>query len=434
MLHRTTWIAVPVLALVLVGSGLGWWGYNQYQQKQALATQTENQYASSFHGLVDHMNHLQQELGKACVTGDPAAFQGRLRDIWRLSYAAQSEVGRLPFDLMPMHQTQQFLSSLSASTEKWMSSGVAPVTKPVESALQSYYSESKKYATELGDLQATVFDNRLQWATVSKTLQNEKGDNQIIDGFRNIDTQASAYVESKDKPTSPVRGRTFAMQTEPEVTEAQARTAVANILQTSEQAGWKVSTTGKGAYRPEYLIDGQFKDGSFHAVVSKNGGHVLTLIITATAKGKEVDLADGQFTAEDWLHQRGFSKVDLVTSNTYDHSGFYVFSPIRNGAVVVGQTVTVHVNLAKDKVEGFDADNFYDYPVKSVPARTFSQSDLQKRLNPSFHVEMKKDVLVLDDAKEYVPAVAFYGTSNSETYCIYMNAATGKEVHTDQLS
>lgn len=435
MLHRTTWVAIPVLALVLAGSGFGWWGYNQFHQRQALATQSENQYAASFHGLVGHMNDLEGELGKACITGDSSAFQARLRDIWRLSYAAQTEVGRLPFDLMPMHHTQRFLSSLSSSTEAWMTNSASPNSPVVHKSLQSFYTESKKYSKELGNLQETVFNQQLKWSAVSRTIQGGKGDNQIIDGFRHIDTQASVYVESKDSPTTMVRGKTFATQPEPDVGVREARAAVAKILRQPIQQAWKVSTTGKGAYRPEYIVEGQSTDGPFRATVSKDGGHVMSLTIDATVKGrKAVEFADAQETARLWLQQRGFPSIDLVRSNQFDHSGYFVFSPTKNGAVVLGQAIAVHVNLAIDKVVGYDASNYYDYPLRSVPARKYSAQVLQKRINPAFHIEMVKTVVVLNDDKQYVPAVAFYGTSNDETYCIYVNAVTGRELNMEQLS
>lgn len=434
MLHRTTWVAIPVLALVLVGSGVGWWGYNQYQQRQALATQTENQYSASFHGLVEHMTDLQEELGKARVSGDPVAFQGRLRDIWRLSYAAQTEVGRLPFDLMPMHQTQQFLSTLSNTSEKWMANSALPKVKSVQTTLQSYYTESKKYSSELEDLQGTLFDNRLKWSAVSKTLQTGKGDNQIVDGFRNIDTQASAYVESKDRPTTLVRDRTFNTQHQPDVTEGQARTAVARFLQIPVQSNWKVTMTAKGAYRPAYIVEGQSANGPFRATVSKDGGHVLSLEVSAQSKGHSVEFADAEQIAAQWLKQRGFGSLDLVSSNQYADTGFYVFSPLRTGVVVLGQSIAVHVNLGNAQVIAYDGSNFYDYPVHNLPARKYTSDQLQKYLNASFHVEMKKDVDILDDTKHYVPAVAFYGTSDGETYCIYINAVNGREVTMDQLS
>ncbi len=435
MLHRTTWVAIPIVGLVLAGSGLGWWGYDQYQQRKALVVDTENQYNSSFHALVDTVHRLQQELGKSMISGDKDAFQTHLRDIWRLSYAAQNDIGRLPFELMPMHHTQQFLGAISHQTEQWMEDGVSPADRHVHQKLQQMYQEAGKVSSGLAAMQSQAFANQLHWQLVNRALRNHERDNQVVDGFRKIDTAASAFVESEDTPSTLRRGKTWAMVKEKDINEEQAKQVVRKFLHLAPDTSLTVTRTKSGAYRPEYIVSGTIPDGDLTAYVSQDGGHVLSFDVKHTRGPGEFDFAEAQDKANAWLAARGFSTMELVQSSQYDSIGYFIFAPKRaDGSIVISQGTAVKVALDNGDVIGFDANNYYYYPVKDVPARKYTEAQLRQKLNPAFEVGMARRVLVLDDHRRYQPAVAFYGTANGETFCVYMNANTGKELKIEQLT
>lgn len=434
-LHRTTWLAIPIVGLVLAGTGLGWWGYGQYQERQALAGETENQYNSNFHALVDHMHHLQQEIGKSVITNDRETFQTRLRDIWRLSYAAQTEVGRLPFELMPMHNTQQFLAMVSEQTNQWMDTNANPTDKMVHQKLDGMYTQSGKIEDGLVKLQDQAFNNQLRWRLVNQSLKKQNRDNQVVDGFRKIDTSAKAFVESQDHPSSTRRGRTFAMAPQRDVTSAEAIMSVRKFLRLGNDVKLNVEKTKPGAYRPEYTVIGSVPLGELTADVSVDGGHVLSFDIHHTMGHGDFDYTEAESKATDWLKARGFPDVEAIQSHQYDGIGYFIMAPKRaDGSLVVGQGMLVKVSLDNGSVIALDANNYYFYPVKQVPARNYTADQLRKKLSPTFEVGMERKVLVLDEHQKYQPAVAFYGTSNDETYCVYMNANTGKEISIEQLS
>jgi spore germination protein len=435
VLHRTTWFAIPIVGLVLVGTGLGWWGYDQYQERQTLAMETENQYNSTFHALVDTVHRLQQELGKTLISGDPGAFQGHLRDIWRLSYAAQSDVGRLPMELMPMHHTQAFLSSISEQAEQWMQDGVNPANRKVHKKLQQLYQEASEVNTGLASLQRRAFANELHWRLVDKALRKQERDNQVVDGFRKLDTAARAFVESEDTPSSLRRGKSWAMVKEKDVTEQQAKDAVRAFLNLPANVNLTVGRTKPGAYRPEYIVSGTIPDGDLTAYVSQDGGHVLSFDIRHTRGPGEFDFAEAQDKATAWLAAKGFPAMEAVQSSQYDSIAYFIFAPKRpDGSLVISQGTAVKIGLDNGDVIGYDANNYYYYPVRDVPKRNFTAAELRKKLNPAFQVGMERSVLALDEHQHYQPAVAFYGTANDETFCVYMNANTGKEMKIEQLT
>ncbi|WP_029420280.1 PepSY1/2 domain-containing protein [Alicyclobacillus macrosporangiidus] len=434
MLHRTTWVAIPVLGLVLVGSGLGWWGYGQYRERQALAIETENQYENSFHNLATEVDQLQRELGKTIVSGDANRFQDHLRDVWRITYAAQTDASRLPFELMPMHQTQQFLSQVANSTNTWIEQQAKPTNASVRKQLQTYYAQAGKLNGQLRDLQATVLNNHLSWQDVNRALRTHRTDNQVVDGFRKMDTQAGTFVESQQRVPSPVRPDTDVLSKEPVVDAEGAKRAVRAFLGLPASTDLQVQAAKAGAPAPVYSVSGAVPAGSLTATVSQHGGHVLSMSITPKPTKGEVDFSEAEDKAAAWLTAHGFGHVENTTARQYDGTAYYVFVPVRDGAQVVTQGIMVKTDLHSGNVIGYDGTNYFMHPVQGLAPRRLNANQLRKVLSPDLHVQMQRDVILEDPDKHWVPAVAFYGTSNDETYVVYVNANTGKEIEVEQLS
>ncbi|MCL6515589.1 PepSY1/2 domain-containing protein [Alicyclobacillus sp.] len=435
MLHRTTWVAIPVLGLVLVGSGLGWWGYGQYRERQALAVETENLYENSFHNLATEIDQLQRELGKTIVSGDANRFQEHLRDVWRITYAAQTDAARLPFDLMPMHQTQQFLSQVANSANDWMERQVKPTDASVRKKLETYYAQAGKLNGQLAQLQTTVMNNRLSWQNVNQALRSHRTDNQVVDGFRKMDTQAGTFVESQQRVPSPVRPDTDVLAKQPVVDADGARRAVRQFLDLPPNTALEVQASKAGAPAPVYSVSGAIPAGTLVATVSQHGGHVLSMSITPKGTGGGmVDFSEAEDKAAAWLTAHGFGQVENTTARQYDGWAYYVFVPVRNGAQVVTQSVMVKTDLHTGNIIGYDGTNFFMHPVQNLAPRRFDAAQLRKVLSPSLKVQMQRDVILEDPDKRWVPAVAFYGTANDETYVVYINASTGKEIEVEQLS
>jgi spore germination protein len=437
MLQRATWGAVPLAALVVVGGGLGWWGYSQYHQRQALAAEVESRYAGTFHNLVSDVNHLEEEMGKALISADAGSFHQHLRNIWRLSSVAQDDVGNLPLQLMPMSNAQQFLARVSKTTDNWLTNAATPTDANVHRQLQNMYTESHKVSNRLDQMQGTVLEKRLHWLDVTQALQQQKQqktDNQIVDGFRKLDAAAGAFTETRETPATPHRGSTIALMREGKVSAAQAKRAAAGVLGVSVGKDWKVTMTDKGAKVPEYIVTGSTKWGHLRAMVSQNGGHVLSFELAYRLKRGSFDFSDAQQRAQQWLNRRGFARVEALNSYQFDHIGYFVFAPLYQGVPVMSQTISVKVALDRGGIIGYDASNYYYYPVNDVPSRVYSADQLQKRLHSSFDVRMRRDAIVMDKNGDYQPAVVFYGIENGETYRVFMNAHTGQEIDIEQLT
>jgi spore germination protein len=432
MLHRITWFAIPVIGLTVLGAGLGAWGYRQQQQRQALAQQIDAQYDGSFHNLVTEMESLHDELGKALITNDKAAFQQRLRNIWRLTYAAQTEEDRLPFDLTQMHNTQRFLALVRRDTESWMNRNSPPASTRRE--LDILYRQSSSLYGQLADLQTTVFNGQHNWYHVTQALTQRKEPDAIVDGFKKMDTAAGEFLKSDADPADPSQSRIVVPVGGAAVGGEQAKRVLARFLGVHVGQDWTVQKVQTGVQVPVYQVQGQTPDGAMHATVTQQGGHVLMFHVDHSPSASRVDYVNAQEKARAWLDSRGFRNAVLTSANQFDHVAYFVFTPMLQNAQVLGQRLAVKVSLDNGHIIDYEGSNYFLHPLRDVPARTWTAAQLQLKLNPAFTVRMTVPVVALDETGHYQPAVAFYGTYRDDTYVIYMNAHSGTEMSVEKLT
>jgi spore germination protein len=424
--------------MAFIGVGLGLWGYNQHLEKQAIIYQTEAQYANTFHTLVSNMQNTQIQLAETQISTDPSTFQQHLRDLWRLNYASQQEIGRLPLALMPMHTTQAFLVHVCKNMEQWMNDNTPPTNKKVQKQLQVYYNESRQLHTQLTGLQEKVMDKNLQWLAVNQDLAHSHGDNQIIDGFRDLDHVSKTFTESEFSPESVHRqSQPHFSSAQPILTGQQATQQLAHFLGSGDWKKWSVNLTGKGAIRPDYLIHGTIDGNTLSGAVSKNSGHIIYFHIAQDNQPSNkliFDVLQAQSIAHKFLQSRGIYAPLVQDIQPYNSQVYIVLNPEYLGTPVLGRSIVLKVSLISGKVIQYDASQYYDYPVTLVPQRQFSAAQLKQKLSNNFHIEQQRSVLLLDDQHHYQPAVVFDGVIYHETYRVFVNAVTGKEMHIDLLS
>lgn len=438
MIHRTTLTAVPIISLVVLGAGLGWWGYSQSRQNQDLVQFAANQYAAGFHGLISDIGSLRDETDKALVATDTTTFQARLRQMWRLDYAAQGDISRLPAGIMPMHNVQAFLSNLGTTTDGWMTANVGPQQKSVHTTLVNISDDCKTISEKLNGMQSQGFSGALSQLAKSHASKPVKQDSQMVSSITKLDGVAASYVESSFPLSSPKGNPMGVLRNEAAVTPAEAIAAVKRISGLTPETTWKVIPNKNPSFTPTYIIIGNTPKGELFATVTKQGGHVLSFRVDYVPKSAGAtdnpDLAALQAHAKKWLVQHRLPQSSIQSSIQSDHTVTITLTPMRQGVPVLSQTINMTMAMDTGKVIGMNATNLYQYPLGSVPIRRYSSAQLANNLNPSFHVGMKQDVIVMNKAYHYEPATVFYGTSQDRTFRILMNAHSGKEMDVEVLS
>ncbi|KPV43549.1 PepSY1/2 domain-containing protein [Alicyclobacillus ferrooxydans] len=439
-MHRITWFAIPIVGLAVLSSGLGVWNYRLHNDRQALVAQTDAQYSSAFHSLVSDVGNIEKRLGESEVSADKAGFAACSRDIWRISFAAQNEIAKLPVELMPMHNTQAFLTALSNQSDAWLNEGATSKDPTVLKQVETYYKKAEQASTELEDVQNKILNGGLGWVGINRAMNQKNGyhtgDNQVVDGFRNLDNGLSGFSEAAalggqvEGPASP--GKT---QQGPIVSPSAAMQRVAALLNVQSGKDWRTKTSNLGGVEQVYMISGSTSHGPMSAVVTRAGGKVLVLHGSRTVRSSQLGLAGAADKAESWLQKNGFGEVTTEIANEYDHVAYFVLVPKTKNGLAIDSPISVHVALDNGDILALDTQAYYRTPIPQVaPKRVYTADELRNRLNKQLNVEQVRNVVMHDNMGSVRSGVQFIGTHGGQTYSVVMDATTGKQISVRQLS
>lgn len=440
-MHRTTWYAIPIVGLAVLASGLGIWTYRLHADRQALVTQSDAQYSAAFHGLVSDMNQLTERLGESEVSSDKVGFAACSRDIWRLCYAAQTEIAKLPVELMPMHNTQAFLSALANESDTWMAGNTSTKDPKVLKQVDNFYGQATKLQGELDSVQGKVLGEGLGWVAVNRAINQKKGyhtgDNQIVDGFRTMEKGLTTFSETADLG-SQVEGTHKPSTSKPQgavITPSAAIHKVAAMLGVTKPQAWKTTTSSLGQSQTVYMISGQTPGGPISAVVTRRGGHVLVVHRDRSVASDHFGFSRGENQAISWLQKQGFGALTPEIANEYDNVGYFVLVPKTRNGIAIESPISVNVALDNGEVLALDTQAYYRNPMPThVPKHKYSAKYLRTKLNPQLTVEEEKNVIVHNSKGQPTSAIEFIGMHGKRTYGVLMDAVTGKEISVRQLS
>src|SRR5690625_304642 len=188
---------IMIILLAIGLTGTVYWGYKEHQEKNALLVHAENNYQRSFHELTYHMDLLHDQIGTSLAMNSGEKLSPQFVEIWRISSEALSNVSQLPMALIPIHQTEEFLSKIGNFTYKTAIRNLDddPLNDKEIETLKELYKQAANIKDELREMQHAVLSNNLRWMDVELALatQEEPSDSTIIDGFNAVEEYVTEF-------------------------------------------------------------------------------------------------------------------------------------------------------------------------------------------------------------------------------------------------
>lgn len=433
-----TRVLFPVAVVALAGAGM--WGYQENNEKNSILIKAENQYQRAFHDLNYHVDKLHDELGKSLVINSRRQITPCLTNVWRLAYAAQSDVGQLPLTLMPFNNTEEFLSNVAD-----FSYSVAvrdldkqPLSQKEYKTLETLYKHSTDIQQQLDHVQTKVIDKRLRWMDVESALASDdkQTDNTIIDGFKTIDKRVQEYpevdwgttVQSVDhKRKQRIKG----IQGQKISKEEAKNTALKFVGLQNKGVNVVVDDNGKTEEYTAYSvrITGKPLKSPINLEVTKRGGKVIWLLNEHQVKQERLSLDQAQANAAKFLRAHGYPNMVAAEIDSYGGLGVFVFVPEDNGVRIYPDAVTVKVALDSGDVIGFHAVEYlFNHKPRKIAQPKISQAEARKMVNPHARVAETRLAIIegKNDGKE-VLCYEFVASMKNDMYQIFINAQTGEE-------
>lgn len=437
---RTFLFGVLLLAL----AGTAYWGYQEHQDKNSILIKAENSYQRAFHDLNNNIANLEDELGKSIAMNTRDLLAPCMANIWRISYAAQANVGQLPLTLMPFSKTKDFLAKIADFTYEIGMRDLAnePITDEEWNRLKTLHRQAKEIQSELRKIQAKVLSENLRWMDVELAIASEDGymNNSIIDGFQSLDKQVEGYIETEMRATDNKFGSgTDAKKKQIEgkpVSEEEAKEKVKQFLGIKDAEVEVVGTIDAEEYTA-YSINVDTKDREYpiSVNVTKNGGHVLWMLDPRDVEETKIGLYDAQNKALQFLKKNGIESVATIESDQYDNVGVFDFVAVKDGVRLYTDLIRMKVALDNGQILGYEA---IDYVVshdenKKIPQPKISLEEAKSKLNKNLQIH--EDYLSLIEVKAGEERLCYelYGTIDDETYRIFVDAETGIEQRVEKM-
>lgn len=433
---------VIIAALSLAAIGVGFWGYQEHKEKNAILINAENNYQRAFHELTFNVDRIHDQIGAALAMNSRESLSPALADVWRMTSQAQSEVGQLPLTLLPFNKTEEFLGNIGQFTYKTAVRDLEkePLTDEEYNHLQKLHEQSADIQSELRKVQHMALENNLRWMDVELALATgEEGtDNTIIDGFKTVEKKSEGFSESN---VSTLPGNNSELDTNhlakinaPAITEKQAVQKAKAYAQMKHVGEVKVTESGKGSDIPFYSVYVESKDGAGNVDITKKGGHILSYMNNRDVGKAKISLNEAGNKAAGFLKQQKMEGLVLHESTQYDNVGVFTFVGKKDAVFIYPDSVKVKVALDNGQILGIVANEYWrNHHDRKLAKPSLTEEEAEKRINPRVQVQEKNLAVVKNELNEEVLCYEFLGTLGKETYRILINANDGTEEQVERL-
>ncbi|WP_340673823.1 germination protein YpeB [Brevibacillus agri] len=434
----TARVLFPIALVALVGAGM--WGYQEHNEKNSVLIKAENSYQRAFHDLTYHIDKLHDELGKSLVVNSRRQMTPTLTNVWRLAYAAQSDVGQLPLTLMPFNNTEEMLSRVADFSYRVAVRDLdkEPLSDKEYGTLKSLHKQAKDIQDQLRNVQANVIDKQLRWMDVETALASDdkKSDNTIVDGFQTIEKKVQEFpdldwgvgIQSLDKKK---QQRIQGIDGKPATPEDAKKSALEFLRLNAQDAKVEVDENGKGqtytAYSVRVTPNGQ--KAAINLDVTKRGGKVVWMMSEREIGEEKLDMKQAQERGEEFLRKHGFENMIVSEIDSYDRNALFTFVPVQDGVRIYPDSVTIEIALDNGEVTAFNSTEYlFNHKRRSLSKPRISKEEARKKVNPSVKVTNERLALIegKNDGKE-VLTWELTGSFEGNSYMVYINAMNGDE-------
>lgn len=428
-------IIIVVLAVAVIG--VGYWGYQEHQEKNAISIQAENHYQQTFHDLTYHMDQLHDKIGSALAMNRGDAMSPALEEVWRLTSQAHGEIGELPLTLMPFHNTEGFLSNVGKFSYNVTSRDLdkKPMTGKEHRTLQNLYKQSANMENQLRGVQANVMKNHLHWTDVKSALANDKqpADRSVIDGMKTVDNKVQSYDNINWGPEisnhTTTKESNYKKLSGDRISKKQARRIARKFLGFNKNVSVNVKSTGSHTDYKAYSVSMKNpKNGaSIQMDISKKGGHPLWMIQDNKAGKAKMSLNKASKVGKKFLRKHGKKHMSMTKSDQYDDVGVFTFVRKKGDVKIYPESIRLKVSLGNGHVVGYDATNYVaNHKKRNVKKAKLDKKQAKKNVSHDLNVRHIQKAIITNDQGKDVLSYEILGTMNNDTYQIFINANTGR--------
>ncbi len=415
-------IALGVTTLAL-GSMMtfGWMNMNGMQAEMA------GVHTQSLYELNSIVDNLDANLSKARVSNSSDEQVKILTDIAIESEMAEVILERMPVETQLTQNMTSFVNKMGDSAQSMLYAVARgeKLTDSQKASIKYMYEMNTEMKRILNELCANCSEKEML-----KAMKGKKG-NLMTQTFGELENNSiETPKEINDGPFSDSIKKVSAKNLEAleEISSAKAEELAKEYFE--DYGLTEVRCTGETiAQQLEcFNIVLQTRDGEMLAQLSKKGGKVVMFDSYKDCNSKNFSIERCIDIAEDFLDELGFDDMEAVWTSENGTTCNLNFAYEQDGIIVYSDMIKVKVCEERGIVTGMEGLSYVlNHTTRCLPEAKISKSEAAESLNPEFEVSGSR-LTVIPFEEDEALAYEFYGTYGGNTYYIYVDALTGKEI------
>ncbi len=423
---------------------LSYWGYGQYQARKNLEIYLGNSYQRSFYEMVENIEQIQVHLAKAMVANSPAQNILNLTKVWRSADLAQADLSQLPLSESTLYDTAKFLNQAGDYAHVLAQKNVKG--ELLNQKNREELQDLRKYSAQLSDalhqLEANIFDGKMNWSELVKKTADELGDskhNFIAKNINDLEEEMEKYPtliydgpfsdHIKDIEPRAIEGK--------EIDKEIVRKKTVELLDIigSKEVEIKDIREIKGKIAG-YTVDLKTIEGyNFNIDFSKKGGKIINIVSSRGSQGVNFSQKNAIEKGKKFLESIGYKNMNSTFFEIKDNIAYISYAYEQDDVIIYPDIIDLQVSLEDNRVMAMDALAYlvahYDRKIKKPEISSNEAKEMASgKLNKVDSVQL---ALIPKSGLKEVLTYEVRGEVGNEVYLIYINALTGEEEQILQL-
>ncbi len=431
--------AVIVVLLITLAIS-GYWGYNQYQEKEDYYTFLDNQFQRMFYDLIGSVETISTDMSKLLVSSQEKENIVLFSNILMNAYNAQENLSQLPIKHREVTKIEKFLNQVgdyAFAVSKKSINGDELNDKD-----RKNLEQLQGYAMELGQdlhnlqeeaLKDVVWKGEIRRKGTKKLNKEAEKDNPIQTKFVKFEERMIEYPELiYDGPFSEhtIQGMEPRLEGKKVSKEEAQKTAkdflgegVVQKVEERDDAKGKIDAYSF-TIKPE-----NEEDKPIYIDISQKAGKVLYVLNNREVKKANISVKQAINKATEFLEEKGYKSMIPAFSLKYDNVVVINYVYKQDDVLIYPDLIKVKIGLDEGTVVGFDASKFLtSHYERKIPEPKISPEEAREKISMKVNAEETPRLCFIPTpAFKEIFCYEFKVEYKGDTFFIYINAETGEE-------
>ena len=387
----------------------------------------ESTYQKSFYDTVQQVDNIDLNLSKVLATKDQSAIQKYLVNTAINSELAENDLQQLPLQDQSKYYTTKLINQIG-DYAKYLNNKLIDGGSLSKTDIQTLSSLYRANLELKQSLQNTVSSMSSDYA-FSSMIGGGEGD-LVISNFNQLQNLSVQYPEliydgpfSDGQNEREIKGLNGA-----EITKEQAVELFRKIFAQMNLKDIKAVGESSGSIEC-FNVQGE-KDGDIlYAQFSKKGGHLIMFSFAGDCNETRFNDDEAIEKAQEFLFSLGLKDLKPVWINLANSVYTINFACEQNGVILYPDLIKIRVCSQTNMILGMEAKSYYsNHFERDIPTPKISKEKAKTFLSENLQIDSVRQALVPIGLKSERLCYEFFGTMDEQTYYIYIDAFSGKQV------